>query len=365
MGALCDGSTPTVSVSIVASSSRTSGAAALAERLSDMPVRIIADPDPGRPLSVNGLAKQAWLPWARRATHHLVLQDDVLIPAKLARQVADAAAGQPTAALSFFSEWGSSTSHALRVAAFAGRAWVGQPDTYLSTIAMLLPVDVAAAFSDAIDPTSPVPDDEAAFAFVRSRGLSHYASNPNLVQLPSTGDSRATVFLPDAAAPRSWWRSAPLDALREIPAIDWREGEPISYEAPLVPGEDWRVRPRGESVSPHARRLTRILRDRLLCSEVARSDLRAAAALLGAATVLCDQMTLASQFGAAPSGFGELAAREAAATLAAGTLRQRVSALVEGDEGAEEIRTAFLGIHDDVRDVLDAADAPPPLRGDT
>jgi hypothetical protein len=342
-------------VSIVARSAGSPNAEALARQLEGALVRVVADPGPDDPTRANRLAKEAWLPWSRSATHHLVIPDDVVLHPDFLRQARDAVASQPDAVLSFFAEWGSPASHALRIAAFSGRAWVAQPDTYLSTIAMVMPVTAAAAFSETLDPESTAPDDEAAFAFVRSQGLAHFVSNPNLVQLSSSdgdgGNSRATCFLPDEVAPASWWRGGPLTALPRIPAIDWRSGEPMILDAPVRDGDPWRARPWQESGGPHVRRFTRIVRDRLLCTEVARADLRAAAALLGAATVLSDQLVLAAEFAAAPTDFGESCARESAATLPDGALRQVVGALAQA-ETAAEIRAAFLAIHDDVRDVL-------------
>lgn len=344
---------PTLSVAVMARSGRQAGARALAAQLTDVPVRIVSGRSVGEgdPITPSRVAKVAWQPWTRTASHHLVVQDDVVLHPEFLRQVKDAVAARPDAVLSFFTEWGSYTSHALRVAAFSGRPWVAQPDDYLSTIAMAMPAGIARAFAESIDSQSPAPDDETVFDFVRAHQLPHFASNPNLVQLAGPGDaSRATAFLPELVAPARWWTGEPLTELQAIPAIDWQAGEPVSFEAGAN-GGPWTVRPRRESTGPHARRLTRIARDRLLVTRAAGSDLRAAAAMLGAATVLCDQLVVASAYGPEPADYGESCARESAATLPVGTLRSAVPAL-EDAEVAAEVRAAFLAIHDDAQEVL-------------
>ena len=346
--------TPTLSVSVRALPGGESRAVALAEALRPFPVRVVADAveEPER----RGTPRPAWRPWSPGASHHLVLSGSATVHPAFLAQTRDAVARQPDALLSFFTAWDSYASHAVRIAAFAGRAWVTPPGKTLSAVATVLPVAMAAEFAEG-DARSPASEGEALFRFARSRGLASYASNPSLVEFCSASTTspepeRATAFLADTEAPASWWGRDPLSVPTQIPAIHVRDGEPVSFEAPREGDDRWRIRSRRPIPAPHSRRLTRIVRDRLLCTEVARSDLRAAASLLGAASVLCDQLVLAARIGPPPEGFGELSAREAAASLPLGTLHRVIEPLSREDARAE-VRTAFIAIRDDVLDVLD------------
>ncbi|MFD7870292.1 hypothetical protein ACFV3I_07300 [Microbacterium sp. NPDC059771] len=349
---------PTLSVSIRALPGLENRAVALAHELRSAPVQIVSDGI--EPSARRGSPRPVWQPWSRRATHHLVLSGDVDAHPALLAQVRDAVRRQPAAVLSFFSGWDTYASHAVRIAAFAGRPWVAPPGKTASVVATVLPVAVAAELA-AADDSAPVDDGEALFRVIRSRGLSHFASNPSLVQVAdlrpdgagAARAERATAFLPTAEAPAAWWAGDPLPTPMQVPAIHVSDGEPVSYEAPLDGDDRWRIRSRRAIPAPHSRRLTRIIRDRLLCTEVARSDLRAAASLLGAASVLCDQLLLAARAGSSPpEGFGELSARESAGTLPLGALGRTVAALSE-DGGRTEVHAAFLAIRDDVLEVLD------------
>lgn len=356
MTSLCGGSAPTVSVSIPARPGTEVRAQDLALRLDGAAVQVVAEP--AETSSRRRRDRPSWRPWMRRASHHLVLHGDAVPHPDLLAQLHAAVAAQPDAMLSMFTPWDSYASHAVRIAAFAGRPWVTPPGKTLTPIATVLPADAAAEFADAADPRAMSNEGEALLRFARARGLAHYASNPSLVQVHagrhdrSVDEAAATAFLPETAPPASWWCGEPLPTPRRLPVIHVRDGEPVSYEAPEGADDRWRIRSRRELATPHSRRLMRVVRDRLHCTETARSDLRAAASLLGAARVLCDQLVLAEASGPTPEGFGGLCARESAATLPLGSLRLTVPALATED-GAAEIRAAFVGIHDDVLEVLD------------
>lgn len=354
---------PALSVAVMAGSARPGAAERLEAALVPLPVRVVRDPSPGGPLRTSRVAKRAWRPWTRTATHHLVLRDDVELPPSFLPHLQEAVASRPSAVLSLVTERSSLAANAVRIAAFSGHAWVAQPDAALSTVAMVMPVGAAGAFADGLDADSCAPLDESVFRFVVANGLSHFAAVPDLVQLVAPADQAgesgrragATVFLPEPGSPEGWWRRPPVAELRRVPVIDGRTGAPASFEAPDA-GHRWVLRPHRELWGRHSRRLSRVVQERLLSSAPAQSELRVAAALLGAATVLCDQLLLAAPLGAATGAFAESVSREAAASLVPGAFAQLADTLGPAVH-APEVADLFRGIHDDVRTILAASGA--------
>src|SRR5581483_4321990 len=118
-------------------------AQALRRRHPELDLRIIVDPDPGGTPNALRTARAAWRAVRPGATHHLVVQDDMLLVDGFAKHVRAAAEAMPHELLCFFSEWGSRTSHAVRLAALAGASWTPVLDPYVPTAAHLLPASVA------------------------------------------------------------------------------------------------------------------------------------------------------------------------------------------------------------------------------
>lgn len=353
------GEPPSVSVSIFARARDAECGAELAAQLEGAPVRVCRVEDAG----VDGLgAADVWRPWTRRATHHLVLDAAVRPHPQLLRQVRDAVAAQPSALLSFFTPGDDHGSHVVRVAAFAGRPWAVPPGAGPSPVATILPSREAAVFARSLETRSGSGDGEGLRRFARARGLARFASNPALVRLgPADPHPGATAFLPAEEAPAAWWRGEPLTTLASIPSVHLRDGEPVSWEVVEGAAETWRVRARREMPAPHARRLARLIRERLLSADVARSDVRAAAALLGVGGVLRDQLVLAARVGRPSDGFGEAVARESAATLPVATLWHAIPAAVRPG-GAAEVRDVFQALHDEMAVILRRS-LPAPPRG--
>lgn len=337
------GESPTVSVSIRTGPGEDAHAAQLAARLDGAPVRICP----------TGAA--AWRPWTRRATHHLVLDAAVRPHPHLLAQVQEAVAAQPRAVLRLFTRSDGYASHASRVAAFSGCSWFVPPGPDPSSVAVVLPVPEAAEFARSVPGGDLDPVGLLLQRFAAEQGLSLLASTADLVQLEGAGaHAPATAFLSAAMAPADWWRRPSLVSPSSIPVVHLRDGEPLSYES--VPGtpDGWRLRTRREVPTPHARRLARVMQERLLGTEVARSHLRAAAVLLGVAGVLRDQLLLAAGWGRPSDEFGTAVAREAAATLALGTLAEAVPAASRPD-GAAELRDAFRVLYDEMTAILGTA----------
>src|SRR5437660_12652471 len=118
-----------------------------AERLGaehrDRDLRIACDPAPELGPATLRTARAAWAMVAPHATHHLVIQDDVILPDRFFEHVAAALACRPDSALAFFAEWGCATATAIRVAALRGASWAEVVDWYVPTQALALPAAVA------------------------------------------------------------------------------------------------------------------------------------------------------------------------------------------------------------------------------
>ncbi len=350
------GTAPILSASIMAHPRRAENARRILAHLSPLRARIVFDPEPFGSPSTSRTARLAWRPWLRSATHHLVLQDDVVLHPRFVQQIQEAVASQPRAALSFFSEWGSFTSNALRVAALAGASWVSQPDTYLSTVAMVLPTRDAELASEFISQHPGDPDDECMGRFVQSRRMDHFVSNPNLVDhdvlssLVGNGNHgvrRATNFVADTAAPATWWSTPPLDTPDRVPSLHWRTGTPSSYERSSEDAAVWTIAAQRDHWRESQPAISRIVRRSLEPLGFETRDIRFYNALLGAALVLCDQIALAATLDRRDGDFASLCARSAVHSLAPGTLRG-VARNLGLDADSQEIERTFIDIYERV-----------------
>lgn len=158
---------------------RLAAAKALRQRHPELDLGIIVDPDPAGPPDALRTARRAWGAVGPGATHHLVIQDDMLLVEGFAKHVHAAVEAMPHDVLCFFSEWGSRTSHAVRLAALAGASWTPVLDPYVPTAAHLLPASLALMLAEA---QAAGPDDVALLHFARDRGLTPLVSAPNLAQ---------------------------------------------------------------------------------------------------------------------------------------------------------------------------------------
>jgi hypothetical protein len=158
---------------------RLAAAEALRQRHPELDLGIIVDPDPGGPPDALRTARRAWAAVGEGATHHLVIQDDMLLIDGFAKHVRAAIEAMPQELLCLFSEWGSRTSHAVRLAGLAGASWVPVLDPYVPTAAHVLPAKLALALAEH---PGEGPDDVMLLGFVREHGLTPMVSAPNLAQ---------------------------------------------------------------------------------------------------------------------------------------------------------------------------------------
>ncbi|MEW1548675.1 hypothetical protein [Streptomyces tsukubensis] len=170
-------------------------------------LRVVMDPDPGGRPSVLRTALAAWSSIGEDATHHLVVQDDMLLSDSFFERARAAMAAMPHAALALFALWDSRNGAAVRLGALAGARWVTAVNEYFPCVAIVLPRDVAAGFVDygraRLDAW---PDDILMYRFMRDNGIPGYVSVPSLAEHEDHGSisgnafrgpRRSVCFLPD------------------------------------------------------------------------------------------------------------------------------------------------------------------------
>jgi hypothetical protein len=135
----------------------------------------------------NALASvlSAWRAVPPGATHHLVLQDDVLPADRFLDHLANAIACAPERAFSMFSEWGSKTAQTIRLAALSGHGWAAVADPWLPAPAVVMPADMARGFAEYLQVRLREGEKRDAFlllSYLASLGSEPVVSVPNLVE---------------------------------------------------------------------------------------------------------------------------------------------------------------------------------------
>lgn len=215
---------------------RAGAAQRLRSRLHRFPTRICYDPEPDGTRSVVRTARLAWRPWSGRATHHLVLQDDVTLVDDFEATVLRVLGQEPDAALALFSEWGSYTSCAVRLALLSGHAWTEATDRYFPTVAAILPVDLAGNLAARLAAATEGIDDVEMLDFLGEvAGLRSLVTVPHLVEHDGDasiagndqhGIRRATVFDATAGLDSSWWERPRLTGIARLAALNFSHAQP-------------------------------------------------------------------------------------------------------------------------------------------
>jgi hypothetical protein len=148
----------------------------------ELRLRIVDDPQPEGPPSALRTARVAWGAIEPGATHHLVIQDDMILSRNFPADILRAVAARPRDICCLFSEWGSRSSHAVRLAAMCGGSWAPLLDPYVPTTAIVMPADLARDLAASVEPAETGPDDVALLRFVTERGLTPLISVPNLAE---------------------------------------------------------------------------------------------------------------------------------------------------------------------------------------
>lgn len=325
-----------ISAAVVTHPRRRAEAAALAASQPGLGFEVVEDPDPDGPRSALRTARLAWRRSDPDATHRLLVQDDMRLAPGFARSVRDAVAAQPDRILCLFTEWGSRTSPAVRLAALAGAGWAPLLDPYVPTTAVVLPTAVAHALAEF--PAAPdEPDDVLLSRFVRAHRITPLVSCPNLAE-HEQGDSlvgndvllgprRATLF---GSSGGSRWET--VLAPRMVPHLLLFEGVTVCQ---VPDGDGWRAVQADEFLAPSGLTVPDLLER--YAAAVARCDPAGRARRLVADSLLLQLWLTAFCYGVAASdvvGDEQAVARAletasgaaALRTLAPGVLRRFVPA---------------------------------------
>lgn len=194
---------------------------ALLRACAPLEAKVVADPDPSGIPSPLRTAKRAWAQIDDRATHHLVLQDDIDLVDGFAGHLTRAVAQRPMHGISLYSHWDSpQNSYLIRRAVVAGSPWAPLAlAEWTPTQGFALPVDQARDLAKYLAeiPNEVQDDDEMVVIFCRERGIPVVASVPHLVDhradptiVGHRGTFHATVFTAKPALPPGHWSAAPF-----------------------------------------------------------------------------------------------------------------------------------------------------------
>jgi hypothetical protein len=232
---------------------RARAARALCEQHPELALRVVADPRPDEPPSTLRTARLAWQAVSPEATHHLVLQDDAVLCRNFADHVHELILAHPGQALCLFTEWGSLSADAVRLAVLSGSALTPAVDDYLPCVALVLPADHARGFAEfaAAKATDEDPDDVVLLAYAQSAGLDSLVpvaglvehSNPvSIAGNDALGPRSSVCFADDLPAPAQVVGPV-LNLPDTLPHFCWREQHAVVF----VPDPDnpaaWRELP--------------------------------------------------------------------------------------------------------------------------
>ncbi|MFF7776532.1 hypothetical protein ACFZCG_19150 [Streptomyces tanashiensis] len=182
-------------------------------------VKVVMDPDPGGAPNPLRTSVAAWAAFEEGSTHHLVLQDDVVPSVDLLSVARSAAVRFPRSAVAFYTNWDGPDGAAVRLGALSGAGWVSAIDEiYTPTLALMLPVDHAARFSDEAGPlVSTRREDDAVMLDYLQR---HHV--PVLLSIPNLIEHQGTESIAGNSAER--WRSACSHGNSDRPGSDVLDG---------------------------------------------------------------------------------------------------------------------------------------------
>ncbi|MFI6290459.1 hypothetical protein ACIBEJ_02685 [Nonomuraea sp. NPDC050790] len=214
-----------LSVAVRYHPSREPAAKALAAQCAELSPLLVPDPDPAGPPSPLRAAGRAWAACPDAATHHLVLQDDVVLAKDFAAHLKAAVRQRPAHGLALYVERDSPrNSYLFRRAAALGTPWAALSRfEHTPAPGFLLPAADARALAARL---ARVPDafrdDEVVTAFCRERGVRVVALVPSLVDqgdLPGVagddghGERHAAAFADHAGIDPSFWAAGAAEGV--------------------------------------------------------------------------------------------------------------------------------------------------------
>jgi hypothetical protein len=242
-----------ISVAVMAHPRRLDAALQLRDAYPDLKAHLALDPEPDGVPATLRTSLLAWKAIEDGVTHHLVLQDDAVLCRDFPARLHAAVAARRHDPIALFTDWGSRTSHVVRLAAASGASWAEAVDVVAPAQSLVLPADLARGFAEyCADPTGAGLDDAVALSrYLASRSATVYACVPNLVDhscIPSLlghdllmGIRRSTCFVDDIGAWPGPWNSAAVSGLDVVPHLSTRQGGPICCLR--QPGGEWRTEP--------------------------------------------------------------------------------------------------------------------------
>lgn len=195
-----------LSGSVLTHPARGNAASRVLAQASPGALAVVTDPLPSGPPTVLRTALAAWEAIPPSATHHMIVQDDMLLSATLFQRAQLAIEAMPQAALALFSLWDSRNGAAVRLGALSGARWVASVNEYTPCAALILPRGVAAGYVDYVRSHSWTwPEDIMMFRYLRAENVACFIAVPNLAEHsdgPSIagnsfrGPRRSACFLP-------------------------------------------------------------------------------------------------------------------------------------------------------------------------
>jgi hypothetical protein len=336
------GEAPRLSFVVMTHPKRLARARAVVAEHPELDARIVVDPEPDGPPVALRTARLAWAAADPAATHHVVLQDDVVLARDVRHTLEEAVRSRPHAALSLFTHWGSHLSYAARLAALGGLAWTESIGGYTPTQALVLPMPEAVEAVHAFDDVDTRHDDVAMRRHLCRRGVECLLAVPNLVEhrdLPSLSGNdshgiRRSVCFADRPGMAGDW-DAPTLRPTMLPYVErlsgrlerhvWAAG---NREHPVVTDPHAELNRYGFGPPALRRALTERLRSQATLSRRSAIGSDALLALWGAAHLL--GIAAGIRYGATDPSLVERAVNQAKARMALGTmgpgaLRQQVS----------------------------------------
>lgn len=232
-----------ISAAVMTHPRRLPHAVALRDHHPELGLQVVLDPEPDGPPTALRTARAAWRLRGGDASHHLVVQDDVVLCDGFLDQVRAAVTAKPAHALCFFTQWGSRTSFTVRLAALAGAAWAPLVSDTVAALAIVLPARTAEGLAEFLENETSMaePDSAAAKRYLTHAGVPTLVSTPNLVQhldIPSlVGNDRNRLSVCYDGNPGTpQWDGEPL-ATPIVPFLEWGTARAlVQIAAPDAPG---------------------------------------------------------------------------------------------------------------------------------
>ncbi|HCT76464.1 MAG TPA: hypothetical protein DGG94_10265 [Micromonosporaceae bacterium] len=207
-----------LSIAIMYHPSRAASAETIAEQCAELAPALVQDPHPHGPPSPLRTAKRAWAACPGDATHHLVLQDDVVLAKDFVSHLRTIVRMRPAHGIALYVNGTSKRNgHHFRQAAALGRRWAPVSRyEYTPTLSFLLPAAHARGLAAHLRtiPDEFRDDDEAVTDFCRDNDIPVVSVVPSLVdhgELPSVagndshGFRHAIAFADDVGVDIDHW----------------------------------------------------------------------------------------------------------------------------------------------------------------